>query len=77
MKIYELLNINAEIISDFQLLSLSIDTKNIEKTLERNLLKLKLIENESYTDSGVKVSKYLIDEVINKVRRLAYQMINH
>ena len=60
MKIYELLNINAEIISDFQLLSLSIDTKNIEKTLERNLLKLKLIENESYTDSGVKVSKYLI-----------------
>lgn len=71
MKIYELLNINAEIISDFQLLSLSIDTKNIEKTLERNLLKLKLIENESYTDSGVKVSKYLIDEVINKVRRLA------
>ena len=69
--IYSLLNINSGIIRDFPLLADRVADHQIEKVVNRNMGKLKQIEDRMLVDRGLDVSQQSIDEIISKVIRFA------
>lgn len=69
--IYSLLNINQGIFQDFQLLANRVADHQTEKVINKNLSKLKQIEERMLVDKGLEVAQQSIDEVISKVIRMA------
>ena len=69
--IYNLLNINSEILRDFSLQALRVDENQIDKIINKNTRKLKMIEERMFVSKGIKVSQQSIDDVIKKVRKFA------
>lgn len=69
--IYNLLNINSEILHDFSLQALRVDENQIEKIINKNTRKLKMIEERMFVSKGIKVSQQSIEDVIKKVRKFA------
>lgn len=71
--IYSLLNINSDVIHDYPLLANRVVDHQIEKVINSNIGKLKLIEDCMLIDKGIEIPKRSIDEVICKVIRLSKQ----
>lgn len=71
--IYNLLNINSDIIRDYPLLANRVADHQIEKVINNNMGKLKQIEDRMLIDKGIEIPKRSIDEVIRKVIRLSKQ----
>lgn len=69
--IYSLLNINAGIFQDFPLLANRVADHQTEKVINKNMTKLKLIEDNMLVDKGLDVAKQSIDEIISKVIRMS------
>jgi len=69
--IYSLLNINQGIFQDFRLLADRVADHQTEKVINKNLSKLKQIEERMLVDKGLEVTQQSINEVISKVIRMA------
>lgn len=67
--IYDLLNIKAEFFSEFPLLANRVADHQIEKVINANTKKLKVIEERMYSDKNMKLSKSSIQDVIEKVKK--------
>ena len=69
--VYSLLNINQGMLQDFRLLADRVADHQIEKVVNKNMSKLKQIEERMLVDKGLEVAQQSIDEVISKVIRMA------
>lgn len=69
--VYSLLNINKGMLQDFRLLADRVADHQIEKVVNKNMSKLKQIEERMLVDKGLEVAQQSIDEVISKVIRMA------
>lgn len=69
--VYSLLNINKGMLQDFRLLADRVADHQIEKVVNKNMSKLKQIEERMLVDKGLEVAQQTIDEVISKVIRMA------
>lgn len=69
--IYDLLNINSDIIRDFSLQALRVDENQLGKVITQNTRKLRAIEERMFVSKGIKVSQQSIDDVIKKVKKLS------
>lgn len=65
--VYNLLNINSEVLKDFHLQANRIDDHQTEKVINQNLCKLKEIESRMFANECIKVSRQSIEEVLYKV----------
>lgn len=68
--VYSLLNINKDALQDFMLWANSVADHQTEKVVNKNLSKLKHIEQRVLVDKGLKMPEQSIDEVIGKVIRM-------
>ena len=69
--VYSLLNINQGMLQDFRLLADRVADHQTEKVVNKNMSKLKQIEERMLVDKGLEVAQQSIDEVISKVIRMA------
>lgn len=69
--VYSLLNINQGMLHDFRLLADRVADHQTEKVVNKNVSKLKQIEERMLVDNGLEVALQSIDEVISKVIRMA------
>lgn len=69
--VYGLLNINQGMLQDFRLLADRVADHQTEKVVNKNISKLKQIEEHMLVDKGLEVAQQSIDEVISKVIRMA------
>ena len=69
--VYSLLNINQGMLQDFRLLADRVADHQTEKVVNKNMSKLKQIEERMLVDKGLDVAQQSIDEVISKVIRMA------
>lgn len=69
--VYSLLDINQGLFQDFRLLANRVTDHQTEKTVNKNISKLKQIEKRMLVDKGLEVAQQSIDEVISKVIRMA------
>ena len=69
--IYNLLNINSDIIKDFPLLATRVSDSQVEKLIGKNIAVLKQIQNRILVERGLNVTQQSIDEIISKVIRMA------
>ena len=69
--VYSLLNINQGVFQDFRILADRVADHQIEKVVNKNISKLKQIEERMFVDKGLEVTQQSIDEVISKVIRMA------
>lgn len=69
--IYSLLNIKKDIIRDFPVLANRVADHQTEKVINKNMSKLKEIEDRLLVDKGIEVTQQSIDEVIRKVKRFS------
>lgn len=69
--IYSLLSINQGVLQDFRLLADRVADHQTEKVVNKNMSKLKQIEERMLVDKGLEVAQQSIDEVISKVIRMA------
>ena len=69
--VYSLLNINQGMLKDFRLLADRVADYQTEKVVNKNMSKLKQIEERMLVDKGLDVAQQSIDEVISKVIRMA------
>lgn len=69
--VYSLLNINQGMLQDFRLLADRVADYQTEKVVNKNMSKLKQIEERMLVDKGLDVAQQSIDEVISKVIRMA------
>ena len=69
--VYTLLNINKDSLQDFMLWANSVADHQTEKVVNKNVSKLRKIEQRMLVDNGIKVAEQSIDEVIDKVVRIA------
>lgn len=69
--VYSLLNINQGMFQDFRLLADRVADHQTEKVVNKNMAKLKQIEERMLVDKGLEVAQQSIDEVICKVFRMA------
>lgn len=65
--VYSLLNINQGMLQDFRLLADRVADHQTEKVVNKNMSKLKQIEERMLVDKGLEVAQQSIDEVISKV----------
>lgn len=65
--IYNLLNINPDVLKDFHLQANRIDDHQTERVINKNLRKLKEIESRMFANEEIKVSRQSIEEVLYKV----------
>lgn len=65
--VYSLLNINQDVFQDFRLLAGRVADHQTEKVINKNISKLKQIEERMLVDKGLEVDPQSIDEVISKV----------
>ena len=72
-KIYDLLNINSDIIRDFSLQALRVDECQIGKVITQNTRKLRAIEERMFVSKGIKVSQQSIDDIIQKLKKISSQ----
>lgn len=64
---YSLLNLNHDVLKEFQLQANRIDDRQTEKVINQNLRKLKEIESRMLSNEGITVPKQSIEEVLYKV----------
>lgn len=69
--IFNLLNINASTFTDFSLQAYLVGDHQTEKVINKNISRLKKIEENRLEDSGIKVPIESIDAVISKVKLYA------
>lgn len=69
--VYSLLNFNQGLLQDFRLLADRVADHQTEKVVNKNMSKLKQIEERMLVDKGLEVTQQSIDEVICKVIRMA------
>ena len=69
--VYSLLNINQGMLQDFRLLADRVADHQTEKVVNKNMSKLKQIEERMLVDKGLEVAQQSVDEVISKVIRMA------
>lgn len=69
--IYNLLNINSDIIKDFPLLATRVADSQVEKLIGKNIAVLKQIQSRILVEKGLNVTQQSIDEIISKVIRMA------
>ena len=69
--IYSLLNLNQGILQDFYLLADRVADHQTEKVVQKNMSRLKQIEEIQMADNGIEIAQQSIDEVIGKVIHLA------
>lgn len=69
--VYSLLNINQDMFQNFRLLADRVADHQTEKVVNKNISKLKQIEERMLIDKGLEVTQQSIDEVISKVIRMA------
>lgn len=69
--VYSILNINQGMLQDFRLLADRVADHQTEKVVNKNMSKLKQIEERMLVDKGLEVAQQSIDEVISKVIRMA------
>lgn len=69
--VYSLLNINQGMFQDFRLLAGRVTDSQTEKVVNKNMSKLKQIEEHMLVNKGLEVAQQSIDEVISKVIRMA------
>ena len=69
--IYNLLKINHDIIRDFPLLAESLDDYQTEKTINKQIKRLKEIEDRMSVGKIIEFSRQSVDQVITKVRKFS------
>lgn len=69
--IYSLLNLNQGVLQDFYLLADRVADHQTEKVVNKNISKLKQIEDIQMADKGIEIAQQSIDEVISKVIHFA------
>ena len=69
--VYSLLSINQGVLQDFRLLADRVADHQTEKVVNKNMSRLKQIEERMLVDKGLEVAQQSIDEVISKVIRMA------
>jgi hypothetical protein len=69
--VYSLLNINQGMLQDFRLLADRVADHQTEKVINKNMSKLKQIEERMLVDKGLEVAQQSIDKVICKVIHMA------
>lgn len=69
--VYSLLNIQNGLFQDFSLLANRVADHQTEKVVNRNMSKLKQIEEVMLVDKGLEIDQPSIDKVIRKVIRMA------
>lgn len=69
--VYSLLNINQGMLQDFRLLADRVADHQTEKVVNKNMSRLKQIEERMLVDKGLEVTQQSIDEVISKVINMA------
>ena len=69
--IFNLLNNNASTFTDFSLQACLVGDHQTEKVINKNISRLKKIEENRLEDSGIKVPIQSIDAVISKVKLYA------
>lgn len=70
--LYDMLNINRDVLKDFYLLADKVADHQTEKVISQNVLKLKSIEERMLADEGVHVPKQSIDEILYKEVQAAH-----
>ena len=63
--IYNLLNINSDIIKDFPLLATRVADFQVEKLIGKNIAVLKQIQSRILVEKGLNVTQQSIDEIIS------------
>lgn len=68
--ISSILNINLDVIRDFPLLADRVADHQTERMVNKNVKRLKEIEERMFVEKGIEVSRQSIDEVFQKLKRL-------